>query len=274
MKKDKLNHITRQQYRKIKKYGKNILPGYDVETIHQFRVSYKRLRAFLRMIAEADGKKKEVAISKSLKAAYRVSGAIRDRQLQQQRIRKATRHDVIKPKAYLSLLQKEINKLKPRLVEILSTDPVDKSKKKTDAAMPHLFPENKFRDFVHKKRDDVYEIIAAGHFTDTNIHTIRKNLKDLFYNFEIYGGVGQGMLAHGIWKGKGKDDKYFSGLLDELGLFQDQCIAISLIKPGWLNILPQNNHTQLERIRKIWLKDKLEMKQLLVKKLKTDLISQ
>lgn len=272
MKRDKLNHITHQQYRKVKKYGKNILPGYDVETIHQFRVSYKRLRAFLRMIAEADGKKKGIGISKNLKAAYRISGAIRDRQLQQQRIRKATRHDVIKPKAYLSLLQKEISKLKPGLVELLSANPVDKSKKKTDAAMPHLFPENKFRDFVHKKRDAIDEIIKEGHFTDTNIHTIRKNLKDLFYNFEIYGGHGQGMLAHGIWKGK--DDQYFAGLLDELGQFQDLCIAISLIKPQWLNTLPRNNHTQLERIRKVWQKDKLEKKQLLVKKLKTDLLSQ
>ena len=224
------------------------------------------------MITGEDRKKKGTGISKNLKAAYRVSGAIRDLQLQQQRIRKATRHDVIKPKAYLSLLQKEINKLKPRLVAILSTNPVDKSKQKTDAIIPHAFSENKFRDFVHKKQGAIFEIIAAGHFTDTNIHAIRKSLKDLFYNFEIDGLAGQGILAHGIWKGK--DDRYFAGLLDELGQFQDQCIAIALIKPGWLNILPPNNHTQLERIRKVWMKDKLEKKHLLVKKLTNELALQ
>lgn len=224
------------------------------------------------MVAEEEGTKKGIGISKNLKAAYRVSGAIRDLQLQQQRVRKATRHDVIKPKVYLGLLQKEINKLKPRLVEILATNPVDKSKKKTDDAIPHTFPVARFRDFVHKKRGGVYEIIAAGHFTNTNIHTIRKNLKDLFYNFEIYDGAGGDMLAHGIWKGK--DDKYFTDLLDELGQFQDQCIAIALTKPGWLNILPKNNHTRLERIRKTWQKNKLEMKQLLVKKLKNEFVSQ
>lgn len=270
MKREKINHIIHQQYRNIEKYCNNIIPDYDIETIHQFRIAYKRLRAFLRMIAEGEGQASGTGISGDLRTGYHLSGTIRDLQLQQQRVREATKYEVIKPKVYLGLLQKEINKLKPGLSGIVSGNPVANSRKKTDASIPHTFPESSFRQFVQKKRDDVYEMITAGHFSDTTIHAIRKKLKDLFYNFEIYGGVGQNILSQGIWEGK--DEGHFTGLLDELGRFQDQCIAIALIKPRCLNSLPRNNHTQMERIKKIWIKDKLYMKRLLVKKLGTDLI--
>lgn len=270
MKREKINHITHKQYRKVKKYCNSIAPGYDIETIHQFRVAYKKLRAFLRMIAEGEGQLSGTGISGNLKAGYHISGTIRDLQLQLQRIREASKYEVLKPKAYLSLLQKEIDRLKPSLSEIVSENPVAKSKKKTDASIPSAFPESSFRYFVQKKRDEVYEIMAAGHFSDTTLHAIRKKLKDLFYNFEIYDGVGQNILLQGIWKGKAEGQ--FAGLLDELGRFQDQCIAIALIKPRWLNSLPVNNYTLMERIKKIWIKDKLYMKRLLLKKLETDLI--
>ena len=92
----------------------------------------------------------------------------------------------------------------------------------------------------------------------------------MFYNLKIYVGVEYEQLSLTIWKGK--DEEYFNKLIDELGSFQDKCTAIALLKSYWLNSLNKYNRELLERIKKGWIKDKVSMKQLLVKKLKTDIV--
>ena len=263
MNQEQIKHITNNHYRKLKKHIKKVSEDFDVEAIHQFRVEYKKLRAFLRMISQQHETAGEIKISKKLKKGYNISGSIRDLQLQQQRILEATKQELKKPQAYLTLLQKEIDKLKPELSEIFLEKPATESKKKTDAFIPDEFPLNSFRNFVQKKWAVVYAIIVSGHFSDDNIHAIRKSLKDLFYNLKIYEGVEHELLSLSIWKGK--DEQYFNKLLDELGSFQDKCTAIALLKSYWLNSLHTYNRELLEQIKKGWIKDKVSMKQLLVK---------
>lgn len=272
MNQEQIKHITNNHYRKLKKHIKIVTEDFDVEAIHQFRVAYKKLRAFLRMISQQHEMAGEIKISKKLKKGYNISGSVRDLQLQQQRILEATKQELKKPQAYISLLQKEIKKLKPELSEIFLEKPVTESKKKTDASIPDEFQLNSFRNFVQKKWGAIYAIIASRHFSDDNIHAIRKSLKDLFYNLKIYEGVEHELFSLSIWKGK--DEQYFNKLLDELGSFQDKCTAIALLKSYWLKSLNTYNRELLERIKKEWVKDKVRMKKLLVKKLKADVVLQ
>jgi len=270
MNQEQIKHIINNHYRKLKKHIKKVSEDFDVEAIHQFRVEYKKLRAFLRMISQQLEKAGEIKISKKLKKGYNISGSIRDLQLQQQRIMAATKQELKKPQAYLTLLQKEINKLKPELSEIFLEKPVIESKRKTHASLPEEFSLDSYKKFVQKKWGAIYAIIASGNFSNDTIHLIRKCLKDLFYNVKIYEGEEYDILSLSIWKGK--DEKYFNNLLDELGSFQDKCTAISLLKFYWLISLNTSNMELLERIKKQWKKDKVDMKHLLVKKLMTDIL--
>ncbi len=269
MNREQIKHITNTQYRKIKKHIKKIADDFDMETIHQFRVEYKKLRAFLRMLAAQKGTAGEITVTKKLKKVYTIAGSIRDLQLQQLRITDATKGEQKKPTSYLTLLQKEKDSQKPELSEVLLENPVNDSKKKTDAAIPDEFPLSGFRNFVQHKWAAVHAIIASGHFSDDNVHLIRKNLKDLFYNLKLYTGVEREILSASILKGK--DEKYFDQLLEELGGFQDKCTAIALLRSYWLIGLNTYNRELLERVKRNWIKDKLSLKQLLVKKLKTDI---
>ena len=269
---EQIKHITNNHYKKLKKHISHICKDFDVDAIHDFRVEYKKLRAFLRMISQQHETAVEIKVSKKLKKAYNILGSIRDLQLQQQRIISATERELKKPKAYLTLLQKEIDKLKPELSEIFLEKPATESKKKTDASIPAEFPLNGFRTFAGKKWAIVYSIIASGYFSDDNIHAIRKSLKDLFYNLKIYDGVEHKLFLLSIWKGK--DEQYFNQLLDTLGNYQDKCTAIVLLKSYWLNSLHTYNQEMLKQIKKEWLKDKARMKQFLVKKLKAEVVSQ
>ncbi len=270
MNREHIKHITNNHYRKLKKHIKKVAEDFDVEAIHQFRVEYKKLRAFLRMISHEHGTAGEIKIPKKLKKGYNISGSIRDLQLQQKRILEATNQELQKPEAYLTILQREIDKLKPELSEIILEKPVTESKKKTDASIPDEFQLNSYRNFVQQKWTAIYTIIVAAHFSEDNIHSIRKNLKDLFYNLKEYVGVDHDIISMSIWMAK--DENYFIKLLDELGSFQDKCTALALLKSYLFNSLNKDNQELLERIKKGWIIEKASMKKLLVKKLKAAIV--
>ncbi|MEO8413180.1 MAG: CHAD domain-containing protein [Ginsengibacter sp.] len=267
MKLEDIKNITHTHYRKLKKHSKEVADNFDVEAIHQFRVTYKKLRAFLRMLSQKDGTSSEIKVPKKLKKIYTISGYIRDLQLQQQRIVETTKENRDKPKAYLMLLQQKINALKPELLEIFSEKPIHESKMKTDASPPGEFSPGDFQNFVEQKWASVYAIIKAGYFSDDDLHAIRKKLKDLLYILAIYKGAGNDLMLLDIWQGK--DEAYFNKLLAELGKLQDKRTAIDLLKTFWLNSLPKYNRDLLQEIKKIWIKEKLLEKNLLVTKLTT-----
>ncbi len=268
MDQEQLKHITHIFYKKLKKLSKRIVANFDIQAIHEFRLVYKKLRAFLQMIAK-DGQKpgKKVKISGKLKRGYHLLGITRDLQLQQKRILKAAGGDIHQTKTYLTLLQQEIEKLKPALVEIFSDNPVAASKKKTKSSMPDEVPVNGFREFLKKQWFCIHAIVAAKRFSDDNMHSIRKNLRLLFYNFKIGQKIDHAILSSGIWKGK--DEHYFHELSDELGTFHDKCMAIDLLKTGKPDSLNKYNRELLDRIKKKWLIEKANMKQTLKTKLMT-----
>jgi len=267
-----IKYITNNHYRKLNKHIKEVCEYFDVEAIHQFRVEYKKLRAFLRMISQELETTKKIGIYKKLKKAYNISGSIRDLQLQQQRIMQATKQELKNPQAYLALLRIKIDKLIQELTEISLENPVIKSKKKTEAFIPDEFQLSGFKLLIQKKWTVINAIITSGHYSDDNIHAIRKNLKDLFYNLKEYEVGKHNILSCSIWKGK--DEQYFNKLLDELGNLQDKCTAIALLKSSWINRLNTYNRELLGRIKKVWIKDKVNLKRLMVKKLKADIVPQ
>lgn len=262
-----IKNITDSRYRKLKKHIENVADSFDPEAIHLFRVEYKKLRAFFRMLSQGDKSAGEIKILKKLKKAYNVSGSIRDLQLQQQRITEAAKKEPKPPRGYLNLVQKEIDKLKPELLDIISENPVAECKKKTDAAVPVEFSDLQFNSFIKRKQADVTAVIEAGYFSDDTIHSVRKNLKDVFYNLKIYKASGTDVSP----VDKGKGEKYFDQLLNELGDFQDKCTAIALLKSYWINSLNTYNRELLASIKKTWVKEKVNLKKLLIKKLKTDI---
>ena len=261
--------ITTNHYKKLGKHINRIFRGTDPGAIHEFRVEYKKLRAFLRMISEQPGIENEITVSKELKKFYTISGSIRDLQLQQKRIEDATVSEPKKPQAYLHLLQKEIEKIKPELAEIISGKPVNKSKKKTDASIPAEFPFH-FQQYVEKKWSAINAILLSGDFSDENIHAIRKILKDLFYNLKIADDPGKQNPANNIWNGK--NDEWMNKFLEELGSFQDKCTSIALLKSYWIIGLNKYNQELLTGLKKSWIREKLSLKQLLIKKMKIELL--
>ncbi|MES1213947.1 MAG: CHAD domain-containing protein [Bacteroidota bacterium] len=262
-------NITSNHYRKLGNHLNKILPGIDSTTIHEFRVEYKKLRALLRLLSQQPGIGNEIKISRGLKKVYVIAGSLRDLQLQQQRIIDATKEAPKKPNAYLHLLQKEIEKLKPELSELISEKPIKQSKRKTDAAIPQRIEFSHLSQFVQKKWASIDTIIMSGNFSDENIHAIRKILKDLYYNDKFMNAVKKEIDTDD--KGLTRRISGLDKLLEELGSFQDKCTSVALLKSYWIIQLNSYNQNLLSQLKKTWIREKVNRKQELIKKIKTAL---
>lgn len=269
LKMPKVKHITNRLYRELKKHDKHIIRGFDPEAIHRFRVGYKKLRAFLKLLSMQKGVAGKIKIFKNLKRGYRLSGRIRDLQLQYQRITETAERENKIPEAYINFLQKETGKLKKQCRDVFIKNPVAKCKKRTDASVPDEFKKNGFRDFVRQNWEAVRVIASSRHLSDDDIHAIRKSLKDILYNLEIYEGDEQDR-SPGIWKGG--DREYLNKLTDELGRFHDRCISIALLRSYLFRYRHACNNEPLEHIKKEWIKDRENMKRQLALQITNNLL--
>lgn len=242
-----IKHISSSLYKKLQQHINKIAVHFDTEDIHQFRITYKKLRAFFRMLPKQNNTEKAIAIPKKLKKVYALLGTIRDLQLQQQRTI-ASNKNLKKLAPYINLLQQQIDKLKPQLLNLVTENPVAKSKNKTTVKLPEKISSEGFKKFAQQNWQAIHHILATGNFSDENIHTIRKLLKDLLYNLKAADAFDKQLSAMHIWKGK--DAAYFAGLLDELGIFQDKCTAVTLLKTGWLNQLNKSGQEQAKFLKK------------------------
>ena len=260
-----VKHIVCQFHKELNKYYQKSIKDFDMEALHLLRLTYKKLRAFLRMISYREQGGSEITIAKKIKKAYRIAGLIRDIQLHQQRIAEVAGQFGFQTKAYTCLLEKEIKRQKQGLSTIISPENINNHKKKIYLLLPGRFSLLDADLYVQKKWASVNAIIASGHFYDIEIHAIRKNLKDVLYNFSIFSEGEQELLSQRVWKRN--DEAYYKALLEELGCFQDQCTAIVLLNPFRLKKLSKKDRQPLEQVKQIWLENKMTTKQLLVTKL-------
>lgn len=267
--KKQISHIAGNHFSKLKKQAKKIMEKFCAEEIHQFRVEFKKLRAFLQMLSVADESAGKLKVSKNLKKFYKIAGAIRDLQLQQQRIKDIYARESKKPIAYLQILENEIELVKKELREIFSADLVNECKMKTARELPQQFTLENFNKYAKQKWNIIRSIIISRQWGDDDIHFIRKILKELFYNLEIYEGLEYNVLSTSLWKGKTK--LYMDTLINDLGIFRDQCTAIALLKMHWLTRLDINTKQLLEDIKRQWIHDKIKLKDSLLKKMSNEL---
>ncbi len=265
MDKKQIKHITNEHYRKLKKYFNRIGPGFDSEAIHQFRVEYKKLRAFLRMLSHP-GKAGKIKIPRKLKRIYNCTGSIRDLQLQEQRLIKALKLPGKKPQACIHQIQPEIDKMKLLFSEIADETIITEAKKNLVNALPGKCSLKGFKEFAAKKWKEINDVISVRQFPDKQIHSIRKNLKDLFYNLKNFKGTEIYILSQGKWNDY--TVKHIEALLVDLGNFQDSCMAVDLLKLHCAAELKSNADNKIKQLEKEWKLEKQRRKRFVIKKLK------
>lgn len=150
-------------------------PGFDKSEIHDFRVSYKQLRALLRMLL---GGEPGNPFSKSVQKLYRAAGKVRDLQLFLHRAQGSNEaaYSAAKTAAAKQALAKASEKLSRRLEKAL----VKHADWSVPALLPPVFTNMNARAFAAREWSALASALALAD-DDEQLHTIRKKLKDLYY---------------------------------------------------------------------------------------------
>jgi CHAD domain-containing protein len=256
MRNNRVNKIVKKHFKTLKRFSGKILTNFDEETIHDFRVEYKKMRALLRMKSPAKEVHNQFKPSGQLKKWYQIAGALRDLQLQRRCVIELTAVTRDVPKKYLAEIQVAIKKVEKKMTGLPAFTVTGESEitMNNDARLD---------PFIKYNCSVIKAIINQQHFTDSQIHQIRKSLKDIFYAIRgLADTMDEIVLSTGM--PLKKEMNYFETLLDELGEFQNKSASLHFYDPEWTDKLDTPERQTVNRLIDVVTKEKLATKQALM----------
>ena len=251
----------------IHKYGHklaehaNAIPGnFDKEDIHELRVNYKKLRAFIRLLQEDADSGKNLVIPDSIKNVYQAAAEVRDRQLFLDFI-----HDSIKNASealpqFLSGINKELFVLKEKMVKEIENASFKDEEAKIKKHLPPFLHDEAIHRFVHRKIAAV-QLILLSLENDEDLHGVRKHLKDLLYVIRVYQHEWGISFPIQAWK----SEKVLDDLATSLGDYNDLSIAFTFLEA--LNYeIPEQEKSILIALKEKLARKKTSMQQELINK--------
>lgn len=180
MKAHKIKTILCRKIEELANLAGQVNKTMDDEDIHSLRVGVKKLRSFLRFIC-ISSRDIDLKLSGPLKRLYHVAGAIRDARLELKSIHETKAQlpvysgrlqasVIIHEKQYRRLYAKKIFRHEEKRIKALKLEPVD-------AVM--------LGAFFKAKLCNVHKLSAAKINTERNIHSIRKEIKDILYMHDL-----------------------------------------------------------------------------------------
>jgi CHAD domain-containing protein len=253
-----LKHIIDQRCAALETAVAEIHKDFDKDAIHAFRVQVKKLRAFLRLL--------NLKLPGKIKKCYAAAGQIRDIQLQVKQINKAS-GEIGAPVEYLSVLEEHLEKRKTIFEDVSKKNHFTGSRQKLIKKLPSKLPFENIGQLLHEEITGILSLIETGLNEDDDLHRSRKKIKDIVYINEIY----QEALKdqHGSEILNAPAVKKALALAKELGKFIDKWVALSLLKPGWLNEIGPQERKQLQSIHQRWEAQKQSLRKSVSRKLKS-----
>jgi len=233
----------------IREHAASIAATGDKDAIHILRVHFKKLRAVIRLSKLEYKKRQRPHIPGALKELYRQAGKVRDRQLHFDRIKSYYEQDPDKPIAYLDHLSREISAGQDKLHKAIDTFPFDEVRSELTGHLPRRLHKSTFRAFFRRQKER-YEELAPQAYTDDEIHSVRKCIKDILYNDE---------LKHPPVKGPGhKEKKEFKYIEDTVGEYNNLRMDLSLLHDHLGPSEPGSSKLRL--LEKVWRQKKRLLK--------------
>ena len=265
MNKKQIRHIVHSFYKKLKKRLTLISPGFDTEAIHQYRVQYKKLRAFLRLLS-VQNKKGKVKIHKKLNNIYRCTGALRDLQLLEEKLSLLSFPTDRSLQIFMNIIRVEIKKIKKQFALTAKKKIITLASNKTVNDLPRNCTYTHFKKFAAQNWDEINGVISLHQFNDRQIHTVRKNLKDLSYNLKYFKRSTTSILSPGNWNTS--SIRSIETLMVELGNFQDNVKAIDLLTRLNTAYGAAKSYQLWQKVLLAWQREKQHRRQIVVHLLK------
>ena len=271
MKKLKVNRSIEKRLKKIDKLSQKIHRYFEAEDIHIFRMETKKLRAFLRLIGTDRFKGNKLVLPKHLKSLYRVLGAIRSLQLQQQNISAAITEGGNGGvcKTYLNLFNaKAAGKMIKAESMLINKKALQKEMRRIAGAVPAKIGKSGIGKFIKSTASRLQKLVKEEILSDESLHTLRKLLKDMLYCWSY-------IKANPALSPAFPSKKGIRRIVDLLGDFRDIFMGIVQLDSDYIYIEDEREHAVLLNIRTKWQQKRNEIKRQInteLPKLKFDLV--
>jgi len=261
MLKNDIKVIIQQFFKRLNISMTLIKKDFDSAAIHDFRVDVKKLRSFIKLLALEPKAAKDLMLPPGIKKLYTLCGKIRDIQLQQLRMKEAFK-DYNQLDEYENLLNNEMNRWMKKVNIALRYRPLLDAEQKLPGNLPDRLSRGSIQQFFKQKKENMCTIISVGFFIDDELHSIRKNIKDIIYiNKLLVGNVGMPVKAMQWDKAEIKRAEL---LAQELGRYNDYCFALSFLKSDRLKTIKSKERKSIQIIRKEWkLEKRLKRKEII-----------
>lgn len=231
-----IRKVIRLRFRRLNRFYTRMKKNANREDIHRFRVEVKKLRAFLRLLQDNETK---IKLPRPLKEVYRRAGKLRDLQLHHQTIRH------IAADQELTALHSKVNKKMAAAIKYMkkamSRSLLQKAQQKIEKKLPGYLSPSAIQLFYDKKIAAIPEHVPSGSMTDKQLHAIRKNLKDILYNAQLFETDLSRRFPASQWNKE--KEKHYTALADELGQFQDSCVALAQLRRSRRKAGPEEKQT-------------------------------
>ena len=256
--------MKKQIAKVVNHYGRTIqqlcreIPGeFKVDMIHDLRVAYKKLRAFIRLLQIEDRK---LQIPDDLKLIYRSCGTVRDLQLVLEKLEP----DAADIPSFIKGLRHDLFLAKELLVLNIEDTSVGRCIKELREALPSEINEGTVRQFVQQKIAAIHILLLALE-NEEELHGIRKALKDLVYVKKM---LDEEQIIHYPFS-EWRSDKKLLDLTTLLGDLNDCYIALSYFGEDRLAHMPAKEQIHLKKIKQQWTASKEQLQQKAMAQVKT-----
>ena len=212
MKPDKIKALIQEKTKVLTELADKISKEFDEDVIHEFRVAYKSLRAFIKLLQESNSDKK-LAIPAKIKNLYNITGMLRDIQLERKEL---ALHKLVLP-GYYDQLSYTIIRQKKNWQKQYRDGAFRRFEKRLASVEYSKLSIVQLRRFIKARIKEIKRIVKEGETPDNAVHSIRKKIKTILSLAE---------LTDSNWKsGKKHFKKYpvkeFARLAEEIGTFHD-----------------------------------------------------
>ena len=174
MNSDKVKEVVVSQITALNELCRRVSPEFDVEAIHRFRVSFKYLRSFLRLI-RMHNEDKGLRLPEAYKKLYRAAGMVRDAQLEAQHLLQ-NEPDL---ENYRAVVAERLDVGKKEWDRNFSPGMLAKFHRQALHWKSFDLPEGVLANFIRHRFDAMHTRMDGRHPGDEHLHLVRKDAKDI-----------------------------------------------------------------------------------------------
>ena len=255
--------VIDKRFKKTDRFFCKIISGFEMESIHEFRTEIKKLRAFFRLLNVEINDGSHLKVPKKLKTFYGYAGTIRNLQLQLKTMDAYTGNPRYPAtETYIEYLKRMIEKWKEHSIEFKrSEDNFYNDEKKIIQQLPGKLSKASKRKFLQNKMSELAYLIKELPDDDV-LHSIRKLLKDLLYNWTFEKQYNK-LLPPAF-----SCEEEIKSFTELLGLFLDKVVGINLLETYCRDceengLFFETEMKELQEIEAEWKREKQELAQII-----------